>query len=248
MDHYALTASSPLSVIVPTLNEQNNVKKLVERIHNALHNERITYEIVFIDDHSTDNTIKNLELLSTIYPELRIYKKEGKRGKAFSLLQGFDEAKYNLVCMIDADLQYPPEAIVPMYRKLQKESADIVVTERVEQETSFLRQLSTRMFNLVFTRLLFGIDLDSQSGLKLFKKRILRTISISPSQWSFDLEFIIRSLEQNYKISNHKIAFSERTEGKGKVNMFTTTYELIKASVHLRLTTSRKKVRQVYES
>jgi len=145
-------------------------------------------------------------------------------------------------------LQYPPEAIVPMYRKLQKESADIVVTERVEQETSFLRQLSTRMFNLVFTRLLFGIDLDSQSGLKLFKKRILRTISISPSQWSFDLEFIIRSLEQNYKISNHKIAFSERTEGKGKVNMFTTTYELIKASVHLRLTTSRKKVRQVYES
>ncbi len=83
---------------------------------------------------------------------------------------GFDIAKHDIICMIDADLQYPPEAILPMYHLLTTNDVDVVLAEREDHETSALRRLSSRVFNFAFTRLLFGFDYDSQSGLKLFKK------------------------------------------------------------------------------
>lgn len=238
-----MNQNQALSVVVPTLNEEGNVQKLVARIHKTLATAKIPYEIVFIDDHSTDKTVTLVHAIKKRYPflNLRVQSKRGKRGKAFSLLQGFKAARYPLICMIDADLQYPPEAISAMYNKLNRESADIVVTERVDQKTSRVRQLSTKVFHLVFTRMLFGLPFDSQSGLKLFRKRVLGSIKLNPSQWSFDLEFLVRSRDKNYKIVNHKIAFSERFAGEAKVNVLTTTYELAKASIKLRLQSTSSK-------
>lgn len=236
-----------LSIIVPTLNEAGNIKPLVERITRPLSRANIPHEVLFIDDHSTDTTVSEVGELQAAYPSIRIVQKVGKPGKAYSLIEGFDLAAYQLVCMIDADLQYPPEAIVPMYEKLARENADIVITERIEEKTNWLRRLTSSGFNLVFTRLLFGINYDSQSGLKLFKKKILQDVQVSPSPWSFDLEFLVRSLENHYKIISHKIQFAERVNGESKLHTFSTAIELAKASIQLRRTTSIERVKQGYQ-
>lgn len=238
--------SQSISIIIPTLNEADNIEMLFKRINDTMKQAHINYEIVLIDDNSTDNTLKLAKELKSTYPVKPILK-NGKAGKAYSLLEGFEYAQYELVCMIDADLQYPPEAISEMYKLLIEKDADLVITERVQQKTSFIRQLSSKLFNLMFTRMLFGINYDTQSGLKLFKKSILDNMSLSPSPWSFDLEFIVRALENQYKIINYQIPFNERYAGQAKVHVLETAIELARASIKLRRDTSTKRVKINYK-
>jgi dolichol-phosphate mannosyltransferase len=222
-----------ISVVVPTYNEAENVETLVKRVNTSLDAHNIDHEIIFIDDHSSDDTVPILKRLQQKYP-VRIYTKLGKRGKAFSLLEGFDQARNPFICMIDGDLQYPPEAIAPMARALNNGEADVVVTTRVDNATPFIRRLASKVYNLLFVKLLFGIDYDTQSGLKIFKKDVLRTVAVSPSKWSFDLEFIIRCLQQRFKIMKYSIPFHEREHGVAKVGLFSTTFELAYASLKLK--------------
>lgn len=237
----------PLSIVVPALNEAENLPLLIQRMAQPLVQEGIEHEILIIDDHSTDNSAAVVKRLARTY-NVRLVMKEGQRGKAYSLLEGFDKVKYNLICMIDADLQYPPEAIVPMYRKLLSHNADVVITNRVEHQTSALRKLSTKVFHFFMTRLLFGIDYDTQSGLKLFRRHVLNGMDLKPSAWSFDLEFLIRSLENNRTILSFAIPFGERYSGEAKINPFTAAYAMTKSSIKLRLNSSTRKVRQGYQA
>src|SRR6266498_1153888 len=105
-----------ISIIIPVWNEEKNIKLLVEKIDNALRLEKLTYEIIFIDDHSTDSTRTVINQLIKFYP-IKLFLKKGKQGKAYSLMEGFAYAKYDLLGMIDADLQYLPSHIPQMIRK-----------------------------------------------------------------------------------------------------------------------------------
>lgn len=232
-----------VSIVVPTLNEEENLPDLVKRIDNTLTPANISYEVVIIDDHSTDNTFEVAKELQSKYPVMT-YEKRGTRGKAYSLLEGFDKCRYNTVAMIDADLQYPPEALSDMHELLSDTGADVVVTRRHDSKSSPIRKLSSYTFNLIFSKWLFGIDFDTQSGLKMFKKRVLNHFRMNPSPWSFDQEFIVRSLEHRFKILSHTIPFSERNAGATKVKLLSVTYELAKASLILRWHTSVDKMKE----
>lgn len=231
-----------LSIVIPTLNEVENIPRLFKRIDSSLASLDIPYEIVLIDDNSTDGTIEVAGSLASRY-NAHILLKRGESGKAYSLLEGFAHAKHPLVCMIDADLQYPPEEIAIMYNYLIDKDADVVISERQINNTSIIRKFSSRIFNLLFARLLFGINYDTQSGLKLFKKNVLDDFEMTPSPWSFDLEFLVRSLENKKKIISHPIHFADRNAGITKVKLISTTLELAKASVRLRFSSSNRKVK-----
>lgn len=234
-----------ISIVVPTLNEVGNVTLLVERVAACMEWHGFEYEIIVVDDHSTDGTQQLVRKLRANYP-VRLSMKRGKRGKAYSLLQGFSMARYDVLCMIDADLQYPPEAIGPMLLMLQKHGSDIVLSERRYQGVSRLRRVVTKGFNLVFTRALFGISYDAQSGLKVFRKSVLDGVKLSPTPWGFDLEFIIRGLERGKKVLTYRIPFVTRNAGEAKVRVVKVSFELAKAALSLRLRSSKKLVRRGY--
>lgn len=235
-----------LSIVIPTLNEAGNIPLLLKRLIRTLRGYDIPYELIFVDDHSTDQTRPMLEAASRRLP-VRVLAKKGPRGKAYSLLQGFQAARYDLVCMIDADLQYPPEAIPGMYQQLRKTEADVVLTKREDRQTSWFRKLSSSVYNLLFTRLLFGFNYDTQSGLKLFRKRVIQTITVKPTPWSFDLEFIVRALEQGYVLTSLPIRFDERHAGEAKVKVGKVAFELAKASLQVWRNSSPDKVKRGYE-
>ena len=236
-----------ISVVVPTLNEAENIPHLLSRIDRSLKASDIPYEVIIVDDHSSDNTLQVADNLSSTYP-VHTITKQGKRGKAYSLIEGFEAADNDLIAMIDADLQYAPEEIAEMYNVMQNSQVDVVVTRRNEKKVSAIRKLSTKVFNLIFAKLLFGIDFDTQSGLKLFKKDVLTRFTMKPSPWSFDLEFIVRSLENKFTIASHNIQFDEREFGTTKVKLLSTTFELAKASLQLRWRTPNAKVRAGYRA
>lgn len=236
-----------ISIIVPVLNEAGNIDILTNRIQKVMQSIGAKYEIVFIDDHSTDATESLIKAQAkTAGKTIRFYKKVGQKGKSYSILQGITHARYDTLCMIDADLQYAPENIAPMYELMRKAGSDIVITNRKTNDTSALRKLLSSGFNLVFTRMMFGIDYDTQSGLKLFRAEVFEKVNINPSPWGFDLEFIVLSLMAGFSIESYDISFSERVEGQAKVHVLKTSFELAKESVKLRLKINKKHLKVNY--
>ncbi|HYE22708.1 MAG TPA: glycosyltransferase family 2 protein, partial [Verrucomicrobiae bacterium] len=144
-----------ISVVVPTLNEEGNVGELIERTHKALTEHGFVYELIFIDDFSTDSTREIINSYSQSYP-VSVHLKQGPKGKAKSLLQGFALAKYEYTAMLDADLQYAPEEIPPMFEKLANGS-DIVQSKRVNHKENFIRRFLSKGFSFVFVRILHGL-------------------------------------------------------------------------------------------
>ena len=198
-----------LSLIVPVFNEEDSIVELVNRIHSSLTKENISYEIIFVDDHSTDKTGAIIKYLSESHPIIYVVKK-GKKGKAYSLYEGFEVANHDIVGMIDADLQYPPESIPEMLIHLK--DSDIVIANRKKYKESNSRKLFSKSFRFVFGKALFGLDHDIQSGLKIFKKEVFDTIKFLPkSAWTFDLEFLHRATQAGYKLNNFNIEFAKRT-------------------------------------
>jgi len=227
-----MTSKNSISVIVPTLNEEENIKALVKEIDQAL---KESYEVIFIDDHSTDNTIKEIELISQKYP-VKYELKKGERGKTFSLNQGFKVAKNIFFVMIDADLQYPPSAIPKMLNKLLDTNSDIVVANRSEYNAPIQRRIQTNLSRKAIN-LLWNLNCDTQSGLKIFKKEVLENINITTkNEWTFDIDFLIKAKKRGYKIENFDIAFSPRVNGVSKIGYsLSGSLEIIKEGIRLRL-------------
>lgn len=221
-----------ISIIIPTWNEEKNVALLVKRLHRALSQHQISYELIFVDDHSTDRTIASLKILKRQYP-IALYMKQGQKGKAQSLLEGFTKAKYSVIGMIDADLQYPPEAIPEMIAKLGE--ADIVVAERKEFQAGILRRVISRAFLQIFGKTLHKLDVDVQSGLKVFKKDILKHIALYPTPWTFDMDFLVKARLAGYTLASVPISFHARHGGRAKINLLRASYEIGMRAIKLKL-------------
>lgn len=215
-----------LSVIIPTLNERGNIEPLVQRLSRALDESGIVWEAIFVDDHSTDGTFQQLEQMGQSDLPISSFLKAGKRGKAYSLLEGFAQAKYEYVAILDADLQYPPEALPALVEKLETGHVDIVVANRSIQETTLLRRILSRAFKAVFSSFLHGLDCDVQSGLKVFRRKILHDVKLDPTPWTFDLEFLLAARNYGYVIGTVDIAFAERTDGESKIRFVKAIWEI----------------------
>ncbi len=207
-----------VSIITPVWNEQGNLELLIQRIDASMKKAGMSYELIAIDDHSTDQSLRILKKLSKLYP-IRFALKQGERGKARSLLEGFELARYDIIAMIDADLQYPPEAIPEMAAKIGK-TGDIIVARRIAKDISFKRRVVGNACRYLTGTLLHGLSCDVQSGLKVFRHEIIRQVDISPtSGWAFDLEFLLKAGDLGYSIANHDIVFEKRYSGTTKVNI-----------------------------
>lgn len=182
------------------------------------------FEVIVIDDHSTDDTYKIVNSLKKKY-QIRLYSKKGKTGKAYSLLEGFGYARFNLLAMIDADLQYAPENLPGMVEKID-DSVGIVVAERNLNNINPIRKILSQGFSFIFARLLHGLNHDVQSGLKVFKKEIIERISLNPGPWSFDLEFLVKAKHAGYKIDNHQIIFEKRQKEQAKISLLPAILEI----------------------
>ncbi|MDQ5951637.1 MAG: dolichol-phosphate mannosyltransferase, partial [Patescibacteria group bacterium] len=229
----------PLSVVIPTRNEEENIKHLIERLHTTLSAHTISYQIIIIDDHSSDNTFKIASHLSSIYP-IVIEKKKGQRGKAFSILQGVKLAAHDLVATIDADLQYAPEMIPSMVEKI-KDGADIVIAERFQTHPSFFRRMFASLYKHIFAHWMHKLPHDVNSGLKVFKKKILKRVPVSPAAWTFDMEFILKAAQAGYVIKNVPVEIKHRKKNanrRSNNNILDSSYQLAMAAFKHKLARS----------
>lgn len=221
-----------ISVIIPIFNEIDIIELFHLKLVRELTVLKMPFEIIYIDDHSNDGTyewlVKNLKFKTKNYKlrgEVFVYEKEGKKGKGFSLIEGFEKGTGDILVMIDGDLQYNPSEIGKMVEKLK--ANDIVIADRVLKNINFGRKIGSRVFRFLIGKSLFGVNSDVQSGLKVFKREVWERVRFIPSSaWTFDLEFLHRSVIAGLKLCDLSTSFSKRKEGYSKVSLITSSVEL----------------------
>ena len=120
-----------------------------------------------------------------------------------------------------------------MLEKIES-GADIVIGKRLKKNTSILRNAFSAINHKIFASWLHGFDLDVQSGMKLFKAEILTRVKVKPTQWTFDLEFLVKARNAGFKIEEVNIDFEDRKNGKSKINLVKSSVEIAMTAIKLK--------------
>lgn len=223
-----------VTIVVPVRNEEKNIARLVDALQNAFKESVHEPLIHLVLDPSTDNSLAELKKVSKA-KNVTYGIKKGTPGKGYSLIEGFEDAKTEIVALIDADLQYPPEAIPHMINKLVEEDLDVVVASRDIYATSDTkRKIISKLNKFILGKLLHGLDTDCQSGLKVFRKEIFNAVDKSDiGAWTFDMPLLLACKHLGYKIGNYSIEFIDRSEATSHVGIIKTSYQIGLSSLKL---------------
>ena len=167
-----------LSLVIPLLNEEESLKELHDWIVRTIKPLGFSYEIIFIDDGSTDSSWKILEGLSKADPNVKGIKFRRNFGKSAALNSGFRAATGNVVITMDADLQDSPEEIPGLYKMISEESFDLVSGWKKKRHDPLNKTFPSKFFNWV-TRKISGIKLhDFNCGLKAYSLEVVKNIEV----------------------------------------------------------------------
>lgn len=233
-----------LSLIVPVYNESGNIEELITRINKTMRQAGLRYQLIFVDDRSQDDTVIEIKKHGKDLP-IVIHVKKGQKGKAFSILEGSKLAESDWICMIDGDLQYPPEVIPEMLDLARKNG--VAVANRKTAKTSLLRKLGSRLNSHLFAKTLLNLNCDAQSGLKVFKREIIDQLETKGvTKWTLDMPLLFTALELGYQIKSLDIIFKERVNGESKINFLRASSEIAVQAIKLRF--RKRKIYQIKPS
>lgn len=170
-----MTNHYELSLVIPVYNEQDNLRKLMQEIDSALKPLDIPYEVIFVDDGSTDTSLEVLKDISTTYPEARYISFEQNRGQSAAFCAGFDEARSARVATMDADLQNDP-ADLPAMLNLYNEGHQMVIGWRMKRKDVFIKRIASKIANAVRNRLTRESVKDTGCSLKIMDTEMVRAI------------------------------------------------------------------------
>ncbi len=167
-----------LSIVIPLLNEAESLPELTRWIHQVLAQHGLTYEVILVDDGSTDNSWGVIELLAETNTHLRGMRFNRNYGKSAALNVGFRETTGRVVCTMDADLQDSPEELPELYRMIVEDGYDLVSGWKQKRYDPLSKTIPTKLFNGV-TRWISGIPLhDFNCGLKAYDQRVVKSVEV----------------------------------------------------------------------
>ena len=172
------------------------------------------HEMLFVDDGSTDDTLEKLTRLARTHRQIRVFSFRRKLGKSTALEYGFRMAAGDYVLTLDADLQDDPRDVQAMYEYLTKQHVDMVSGWRRERRDSILKVISSKLFNLIVVRMLFGVSFrDMNSGLKLYRADVTKELPLYGGMHRF-IPLIVR--EMGYQVAEIPVRHHQRKYGVSK--------------------------------
>ncbi|WP_339884849.1 glycosyltransferase family 2 protein [Polaribacter vadi] len=169
-----------ISVVIPLLNEEESLQELHDWIAKVMQSNRYLYEIIFIDDGSTDTSWQVIEQLSAKYTAVKGIRFQRNYGKSQALDAGFELAKGKVVITMDADLQDNPEEIPELYNLIIKEDFDLISGwKKKRYDNVVTKNIPSKLFNAA-ARKTSGLKLhDFNCGLKAYKKEVVKAVKVS---------------------------------------------------------------------
>ena len=200
-----------ISAVVPVFNEEESLEKFYAVLIASL-NKLGSYEIVFIDDGSTDSSLQLMQKLATKDKKIRIYSFRKNQGKAEALTLGFQMAKGDYIVTLDADLQDRPEEIKNLLGKL-KEGFDVVSGWRKTRKDSFKTILSSKLFNSMMS-FFWGVRLhDYNCGLKIYTKDAAKSLNLYGGMHRF---IPLLAAGKGFEVTEIPVVHEKRKFGKSK--------------------------------
>jgi len=205
-----------ISVLVPILNEEESLRELNERLHKSLASLGRTYEIIYINDGSTDGTQQMLEEFHGQDNHIRVVEFNRNYGQHMALFAGMERSRGNMVITIDADLQNPPEEIPKLVAKID-EGFEVVGTYRKDRKDSIFRTLPSYIVNLITAKLV-GLRLrDYGCMLRAYSRDIVDSMNMCGESASF-----IPALAATFarKVIEIEVRHEARKKGMTKYSLF----------------------------
>lgn len=207
-----------LSIVIPLLNEEESLKELHAWIVSVMHSKHFSYEILFVDDGSTDTSWNLISRLSKDDQNVKGIRFQRNFGKSQALHAGFKAAKGDVIITMDADLQDNPEEIPELYDLVTKDGYDLVSGWKKKRFDSVLfKNLPSKLFNWA-ARQTSGVKLnDFNCGLKAYNRSVIKTIEVSGEMHRY-----IPVLAKNAgfsKIGEKVVKHQSRKYGKTKFGM-----------------------------
>jgi len=206
------TKLSGLSVVLPAHNEEGTVESVVDQVHGVLEQLGVDYEILLVDDGSSDRTGAIGRSLESRIPRFRLVQHFPNRGYGGALKAGFQAATKDWISFFPADGQFKFEEIRLLIARTK--DADIVSGYRADRKDVLIRRINALAWKTL-VRLLFGrLCRDIDCGFKLFRRRILADLRLEGNGASIDTELLAGAKALGYRIGEVEVTHLPRTAGK----------------------------------
>ncbi len=205
-------AAPEISVVIPLYNEQDSLRELHDKIVSVMQNRNYSYEIIFIDDGSTDESVTVIEELAGKNKRVKLLQFRKNYGKSAALAAGFEFACGRYVVTMDADLQDDPDEIPNLVARLN-EGYDLVSGWKKVRHGPLLKKLTSKIYNF-FTSVFSGIRLhDFNCGLKAYRLDVVKSMHVYGEMHRY---LPVLAHNNGFRVTEIPVRHYERKHGKSK--------------------------------
>ncbi len=204
-----------VSVVIPAYNEEQNVTVLLKRLTEAFEPFERSFEVIIVDDGSTDKTLELLREHKQSKPWLRVIVLDRNRGQTCAMDAGFKAARGAIIATLDADLQNDPMEILRLIEMLN--DCDAVVGWRLKRQDPWMRRVSTRIANTVRNKLSGESIHDSACSLKVYKRLCLEGLTLYKGMHRF-MPTLVKM--RGFKVMEVPVSHHRRYAGKAKYGVW----------------------------
>ncbi len=203
-----------ISLFFPSYNEEANVEQTIEKAISVIEPQKCPYEIIIVDDGSSDDTAKITKLWSLKNKNVVLKRHEVNRGYGSALKTGFNSARYGLVFFSDGDLQFDLSELIPFIELLDKDnSLGGVIGYRIKRADPIIRKLNAFGWK-IWVNTLFGLRFkDIDCAFKLFKTEAIKNITLESDGALISAELLVRIKNKGYKIAELGVHHYQRHAG-----------------------------------
>lgn len=224
-----------LSIVIPTYNEEGNIKTLLETTSEILRSIPVSFELIVVDDNSKDKTRLIVKELQKNNPQIVLIERDNERGLATALIRGYNASQGQYLGAMDADLAHNPEYLPEMIKLIDSDKADFVIGSRYVKGASFTgKPLLNKMASLggqFLIKIILGLNVkDTSNNYRIFKREIWDKVKnqLHPDGNIMLTEIVYRAYKNNFRITEIPISYIERRMGKSKLSVFKETIKFFK--------------------
>ena len=215
-----------ISVVIPVFNEELTIGNMIERLTVVMQKIGFKYEIIVVDDCSTDRSLEISKSQSA-----KVFSLKRHMGKGYALRAGFAKAKGEIITTIDSDGSHRPEELPRLLTPLLQNKADLIIGSRyLSQKPVVTKQLNVagvRLFNFLIKILTRAEVSDSQSGYRVMKSVVLRNMRLKSGGYEIESEMLVKTARQGFKIIEVPISFEQRTYGTSRLDPIIDGFKIL---------------------
>ena len=205
-----------LSVVIPVYNERETVEEILARVLAV----NLAEELIIVDDGSIDGTRELLQEIIPHYNNAHLILHENNQGKGAAVRSGIEAARGDLILIQDADLEYDPRDYPALLAPIMEGNADVVYGSRFlggpHRVTMFWHMVANKLLTLMTNILYNSILTDMETGYKLFRSEVIKSIPLRARRFDFEPEITAKLLKRNTRIFEVPISFNPREYSEGK--------------------------------